>query len=383
MLLDLNRLAESDLDAAARHFDARGFLVLEGLEASLTPLFAEHVRRAFDVSTGRLEELLETRAAPLALEPAVRARLARIAPDDELRARALTALEPLLLRLVGAFLHVNSTFHAQFKGGPAPSVDHGGYREGAPEVQGGYLLHQDFTGAKLATSPSAVTLWVPINDCDEWTLRLYPGSHRRGLLCNRWLPLDDPRLAPLGAPLDVAARRGRAVLFHALALHGSSNPGPTRRVSCDLRFFPLCAFLPSTIHTLGEAPFDAHRTGLDSAVSAEARAPFLESLHGLGQAARAGRAPDRTLGVWAAYLERLFAGDRAAARAHFERLVDRDFAGEGPEAYARLFDAPQASAPLRELRARLAGLGARAGNLAALDRRLERLQRATPGSTPG
>ena len=60
MLLDLNRLAQSDLDAAARHFDEQGYLLLEGLESELAPLFEEHLRRAFDVDAHRMQQLLQS-----------------------------------------------------------------------------------------------------------------------------------------------------------------------------------------------------------------------------------------------------------------------------------------------------------------------------------
>ena len=102
------------------------------------------------------------------------------------------------------------------------------------------------------TSPSAVTLWVSMNSCPDWTVRFYPASHRQGLLCNDFLELDDQRLAALEKPIEVHAKIGTGVLFNALMLHGTGNPGSQRRVSCDIRFFPLCAFLPSTVHFLDE-----------------------------------------------------------------------------------------------------------------------------------
>ena len=137
-------------------------------------------------------------------------------------------------RLFGPLVHVSSNYHAQVKGGDVLRVDRGGGVGEYREVQGQYLIHQDFTGARIPTSPSQLTLWVAQNSSPDWTLRMYPGSHRNGLLNNQWVSLDDPWLAQFGTPVDVTAEEGLAVIFNSLLLHASSNPGPRRRVSCDI-----------------------------------------------------------------------------------------------------------------------------------------------------
>ena len=176
-----------------------------------------------------------------------------------------------------------------------------------------------------------------MNDCPWWNLRLYPGSHRRGLLCNRWLALDDERLAPLGEPIDVPARAGSAVLFNALMLHGTSNPGPLRRVSCDIRFFPFCGFLPSETHLLGEFPSLALRAGSESAFSPILKAPLLEDQVFLGQKLQLGEVPSLSVLNWAKYLEHVVAGEPDEALPYLERFVNKDIGADPAHVYAAKF----------------------------------------------
>src|SRR5690348_4347310 len=80
------------------------------------------------------------------------------------------------------------------------------------EVHGAYQLHQDFTGASFPTSPSHMILWVGLNECQDWPVRLYPRSHRLGLLCEGFVPVDHPRLAKLGKPIEFQARPGTGII---------------------------------------------------------------------------------------------------------------------------------------------------------------------------
>ena len=59
--------------------------------------------------------------------------------------------------------HVSSTFHGQCKGQNSDETYGGGYTGDSKEVSAPYLLHQDFTGANIPTSPSALTLWAGVN----------------------------------------------------------------------------------------------------------------------------------------------------------------------------------------------------------------------------
>ena len=278
------------LDRALAFYAERGYLLLENLERSITRRCEAILAGLLDLEPGQMGPVLACDHAPESLSIEHRRRLSKVATPEPLSAALLETFRPWLTRALGSFVQVSSDYHVQFKsgiqkqrdGGPMV-IDHGGFHEGFREVQGIHLLHQDFCGASLPTSPSAMTLWVPLNDCDDWTLRVYPGAHKLGLLHNTFLDFDDSHLTSLAEPVDIAARRGTGVLFHALMPHGSSNPADSRRVSCDLRFFPLTSFLPSRIHPLHERPFEAHRRGLERATDDTLRAPFLEALTFLGQ----------------------------------------------------------------------------------------------------
>jgi hypothetical protein len=337
MRFHLRQLMTSQgLDAAARHYEEHGYCLLDGVDdvtALFRPLFAERL----GIAESELDDLFHPDGGPIQLPLAVRQRLSRVDSTPELTRNLFAALEPLLLRLLGPFVHVSSTFHAQFKGGQAPEVDHGGYKSDYLEVQGQYLLHQDFTGARIPTSPSGVTLWVAQNTSPDWTLRIYPGSHRHGLICNRWLPLDDSRLGFLGAPMDIQARRGSAVVFNALILHGSSNPGPRRRVSCDIRFFPLCGFLPSEVHILGDPALARSRGSAVGGEGPTLRAPRLEGLAFLGRGAVEPDVPEHSILNWANYLQTYLNGDAERARAHLERFVNTTHGVDDVDAYTSKF----------------------------------------------
>ncbi len=327
MQIDLADLGPEQLEAAALHYEEQGYLLLGGVEEAVTTPLRLVVEQA--LGSGLPE-------GPL--EPQARRKLGRVPTPPPLAAALLGALGPLLERLIGPLVHVSSTFHTQVKmPGAAPAVDHGGYQDDYLEVHGRYLLHQDFAGASIPTSPSAVTLWAGLNSCSDWRLRLCPGSHRRGLLCHRWLELDDPRLPLLGDPVDIAARPGEAVLFHALMLHGTASPGPGRRLSCDIRFFPLCGFLPSQVHALGERPYAALSAGLARAGGPVLRAPLLETQAWLGDRLAPVEAPPHSVLNWANYAACRFRGAGEEARQHLERMVNTSFSADPASVYTAKF----------------------------------------------
>jgi hypothetical protein len=232
-----------------------GYIRLCGVD-DLVVDFKKEIAQLFDVSVENLGDLLDSGKIIEFFNQNKRKQISKIKTTKEFQAKILNKLSPFLTQLIGPIVHTSSTFHGQFKWGNSLPVDHGGYGENSEylEVHGRYLLHQDFTGATIPTSPSGVTLWIPLNKCSDWNLRLYPKSHRLGLLCNHWLQLDDPNLEKLEPPVDIQAEPGEAILFNALLLHGTSNPGPTHRISCDIRFFPLCGYLPSEPDILNDNP---------------------------------------------------------------------------------------------------------------------------------
>lgn len=365
MNIDLQHLDSQQLEAAAQHYAERGFILLSGLEDIVTAKFRPVLADRIGVNEHELGAILNPANSGVIFPPQVRERLGRIETSRPFAQTLLGVLRPLLTRLIGPLVHVSSTFHAQFKGEGAQEVDHGGYSEATEymEVHGPYLLHQDFAGASIPTSPSAMTLWVPMNDCLNWNLRLYPGSHRRGLICNSWLALDDERLAPLGEPVDIVARAGTAVCFNALMLHGTSNPGPLKRVSCDIRFFPLCGFLPSETHLLDASPSNALREGLDRAFSPVLQAPLLEDQVFLGDEIQLGDVPPLSVLNWVKYLSHVVAGRKDEALAHLERFVNTDMGFDSVTAYnAKFTSQPVCEATLLSVRKQVASAALRSAS---------------------
>jgi len=355
---DLNDLDQKTLEAAAHHYEEHGFILLTGLKERVTRHFRPVLADMIGIDEAQLADILDPNK-PADLFPAnVRRRLAQVPTSGELATTLIAGVEPVLRRFIGPFVHVSSTFHGQFKGGSVKAVNHGGYvpEDQYMEVHGAYLLHQDFSGATIPTSPSMLTLWVAINSCPDWNLRIYPGSHRHGLLCNEWLQLTDERLAPLGEPIDVPAQEGLAVVFNGLLVHGTSNPGPQRRVSCDIRFFPLCGFLPSDVHFLGERPYESLQSALETAPGPVLRSPLLEDLVNLGQNVQLGDVPQYSVLNWVNYLSGVMRGELDAALPHLERFVNTEIGCDPAEAYTRKFHGRAVQqANLDSVRKRLGG----------------------------
>lgn len=381
MELNVNHLDQYQLEAAARFYDENGFLVLSGLEGAARQL-SLILAHAFGISEERMETILDP-AIPMEIFPTeVRQQLARVATPKEFAQSLLHSLRPVLQRLIGPLVHVSSTFHSQFKGSEVHTVDHGGYTADMEymEVHGPYLLHQDFAGASIPTSPSMLTLWVSLNSSPYWNLRLFSGSHRMGLLCNTWLNLQDQRLPLLGNPVDVQARKGIAVLFNGLTLHGTSNPGPERRISCDIRFFPLCAFLPSEVHLLSSKLHQLLGEGLRQAGGPTIKAPLLEDLVFLGEESRARRTtpalnepPRYSVYNWVNYISCVLRGEMEAALPQLNRFVNTEIGVDEPEVYINKFHGKQLSVTtLHSLRNRLARFIPK-GELRDLDLLVKRL----------
>lgn len=373
MRFRLDQLSGSNLEAAAQHFETHGYFMLEGVSDAITRHFKPLVAERMMVNDEELERILDPESPPMVLPEEVRKRMSRIDSTPELQTALLGNLSGMFRRLMGPFVHVSSTFHGQFKGGDAPPVDHGGYNANAKylEVQGQYLIHQDFAGAALPTSPCGVTLWTPLNSCPEWNLRLYPGSHRHGLLCQEWMKLDDPRLASFGAPIDIKAERGTAMVFNALLLHSSSNPGYRRRVSCDIRFFPLCAFLPSRVHVLGEEPLVDFRRGLERADGPTLRAPHLEAAAFMGLRREPEACEPHSILNWANFVQSSVQGDQARALRDLTRFTNTEQGIDGVDAYAHKFhNQPIHRSTLAGLLERLRAFGADAPEIAALERQV-------------
>lgn len=375
-MLRLDTMTAADLEAAAQQFEEDGYFMLDGVEASLTSLYKPIVAERLGVDAAEMERILDPDSPPMVLPVEVRQRMSRIDTSPALATSLLAVLEAVITRLIGPIVHVSSNFHGQFKGGEVKAVDHGGYDPKAQylEVQGQYLIHQDFSGAAIPTSPAGITLWTALNSCPDWNLRIYPGTHRYGLLCDQWLKLDDPRLSPFRPPVDIAAKAGTAIIFNSLLLHSSSNPGPRRRVSCDLRFFPLCGFLPSTPHILGSEPLRVIRNQLAMADTPTLRDPLLEVLAFMGQDVADGAVPPHSILNWPNYLSVLLGGDASGALPHMERFVNEELGVDAPPVYTSKFhDRPVHTSVLAGVRDRLRTLEPGAAELASFDALLARL----------
>lgn len=350
-------LAGKTLEAAATEFEVQGFIRLGGVGTVLTDLFESVFSGILDhegIALGAVLQPLGAVEFPLG----ARRRISKVESTPGFAQDVLARVGRLLSRLIGPIVHVSSTYHIQVKGGgvAAPAVDHGGYPDGTQYLEpfGQYLLHQDFTGANIPTSPSAVTLWVPLNNSPDWNLRIYPGSHRKGMLCNAWVDLDTRGLSALGEPVDIRAERGTAVVFNAMNLHGTSNPGVHRRVSCDIRFFPLCGFLPSRPWFLGDDPsaeLDRERPD-DGPVLRSAR---LESRAFLGRETEIPEGEQPTDYQWARYVAAVCRGDEDAAE-QLARYANPEVTGETGDIYVRKFHGRALeSAMLAEVQERLKG----------------------------
>jgi hypothetical protein len=337
MRFHLREMTGKRLEEAAAHYDEHGFFILEGVGDTVTPLFRPILADMIGVDDAEMETILDPESDPVILPVEVRQRLSRIETTPELANAILTTLEPVFQRLLGPIVHVSSTFHGQFKGGETKAVDHGGYGKEYYEVQGQYLIHQDFTGARIPTSPAQLTLWVAQNTSPDWNLRLYPGSHREGLICHQWLALDDPRLEAFGKPIDIPATAGMAIIFNSLVLHASSNPGPRRRISTDIRFFPLCGFLPSQPHRLGDASQQSLQSALSSTTGDTLRAPLLETLAYLGEDVLDETVPPLSILNWANYLHHYVRGDSELALPYMERFVNTERGMDTPDIYTSKF----------------------------------------------
>ena len=376
MIYRLDSFDEANLDAAALQFEEDGYFMVEGVGDAVTSQFTPIVAERLGVSHSDMATILDPNSPPVILPVEVRQRMSRIDTSPELAKGLLATLAPVFSRLIGPIIHVSSNFHGQFKGGDVQAVDHGGYDPKAQflEVQGQYLIHQDFSGAALPTSPAGITLWTPLNSCDDWNLRIYPGSHRYGLLCHQWLKLDDPRLSTFRPPIDVKAKSGTCVIFNSLLLHSSSNPGPRRRLSCDIRFFPLTGFLPSTPYIVGDTPLSTIRQQLTKSKSPTLRDPLLEALAFLGNDVYDAEVPAHSILNWPNYLTMLLRGETSAALPILERFVNEAQGWDSPEVYTSKFHARTVHlSVLAEVRDRLAALEPGAPELERFDQLASRL----------
>ena len=153
------------------------------------------------------------------------------------------------------------------------------------------------------------------------------------MLCRTFPALDDPKLSGFRPPVDIQALPGTAVIFNAMLLHATSNPGPRRRLSTDLRFFPLTGFVPSLPRVLTADPIRALQEGLARADGPTLQAPLREALAFLGQWRVDPAAAPLSILNWANYIAVLLADGAEAALPHFTRFVNPGLGWDVVDAY--------------------------------------------------
>jgi hypothetical protein len=338
-IFDLRRLDGDALDDLAGFYAEEGYCILGGLQESLTQRYLPVLARTAGLSQSELEAMLDPKSPEPMLPEDLRKKFSRVPTQECLAGDLIRSLRPLLARLLGPMVHVSRDFHAQFKCGVTGRVGYGGYDSQASflEVHGAYQLHQDFTGASLPTSPAALILWVGLNDCPDWPIRFYPRSHRLGLLCRRFVPVDHEGLPQIGRPMESHARPGTGIVFNSLLLHGTGEGGALRRVSCDIRFFPSCPWLQSEPRPLVDSPMAFLEDRLERETAPTLRAPLLVNLALAGRMGDNVQAPPHSILNWANYLNEVLNGDPGRAPGHIERFANAEIGMEPPAAYVEQF----------------------------------------------
>jgi Phytanoyl-CoA dioxygenase (PhyH) len=366
-VFDLTKLDSAMLDELARHYEDEGYSILGGLQELVTQRYLPVLARTAGLGQGELEAMLDPRSAERMLPEDLRKRFSRVSTPQPLAGDLVRSLSPVLARLLGPIVHVSRDFHAQFKCGVTGRVGYGGYDAQASflEVHGAYQLHQDFTGASIPTSPAALILWVGLNDCPDWPIRFYPRSHKLGLVCRRFVPVDHERLPEIGQPMEFHARPGTGIVFNSLLLHGTGDGGGLRRVSCDIRFFPSCPWLGSEPRALVGSPMAFVEDRLDRETASTLRAPLLENLALTGQMGDNVEAPPHSILNWANYLNEVLNGDPMRGPVHIERFANAEIGMEPPAAYVEQFHGrPMQAVTLERIREALgAPQPAEIGNL--------------------
>lgn len=279
--------------------------------------------------------------------PEVRAKLARGYMTPELRDASHAVFGGLLQRIIGPIVHTSQTFHYQLKVRSQQDVILHGYHGDGREVQSLYGIHNEFTAARVLTSPSAVVCWVPLNTFDGKALYFYPGTHRLGMLANRWLPRHDQceGIERVGPVVEYQPKLGEVVIFNFLVLHGSgaavpteypSGPQPTR-ISCDLRFFPLAGILDSEASVLRPDPVAWMREQARVLSDDLLRAPLWESLAYLGEPIDWPALPEHSVAHWARFVEGLVKGDAAEREDAIRHLANTAIGFDTIEPYLERF----------------------------------------------
>lgn len=345
-------LAPENLDRIVETFQREGYVILTDVDPRPADMLTERLSELIGVTT---EEIVGAGRPGSRFEVTAEMRrtLARTDVWPELRDVAHEALGALLTRLIGPIVHTSRDFHYQLKPRSTSQVVLKGYGGEGQEVQALYGTHNEFTAARVITSPSAVVCWIPLDTYDAPALHLYPGSHRLGLVANRWLSRQVDELDRIGPAVEYRPQRGEMVVFHFLTMHGSGaatdDPlpeveGDPVRISCDLRFFPFCGVLDSTPTSLVENPIAWIEQRLGDVSDDLLQAPLLETLAYLGRPIDWPELPAGSTAHWARFIEGLVSGDEDQRRGAIEGLVNVEVGFDPVSSYHERF----ADASLKE-----------------------------------
>lgn len=333
-------LRPENLDAIESHYASEGFVVLTDIEAAFTNEFANIVARKGNL-TGQEKDLLG-QSGKIDLSAEQIQALKRVDVTPELKKLCLDLIGDLLLRLLGPVIHTSRDFHFQFKKQTETREILKGYSEDGVEIQALYGIHNEFTAARILVSPSGLVCWVPLNTYEGCALNLFPGTHRRGLLTNRWLSRDEIGRADMGPPVKYYPKRGEIVLFHFMTMHGSGksyskNPVDGNRASCDIRFFPLCGIIDSEPTRLVDDPIDWIRQRLQGGIDEVLLAPLNETLAYFGEALSTDDARQHSVLNWGNFIRHWLDGNEQKALDAIARLANTQQGFDTLESYQKRF----------------------------------------------
>jgi len=342
------KLTRSNIDEIVAGFQRDGVVVLTDVERA--PL--EILTRMLSEQSGLSRDEIQAagREGGVEISSEVRQKLARGIVTPELRDAALSVFGDLLTRMLGPIVHTSQTFHYQLKPRAQRETILKGFHNDGREVQALYGIHNEFTAARVLTSPSAVVCWIPLNTFDGKALYFYPGTHRKGLLANRWLPRHDQckGIDRVGPVVEYTPTLGQVVIFNFLVLHGSGpsvlpstfslGPQPTR-ISCDLRFFPFMGILDSQAHVLRPDPVGWMKERSAAYTDDFLRAPLFEGLAYLGESIDWPELPRHSVAHWARFAEGLVRGDEAQQRQAIAGLVNTEIGFDALDSYLERFAA--------------------------------------------
>lgn len=342
-------LKHTNLDAIVDAYQRDGIVVLSDVDpgpldtltqmlSDCSGLTAERIEAA-----GRGHDDIEVTAE-------MRQNLARGLMTPELMATCHETFGDVLVRLIGPIVHTSQTFHYQIKKRSESDVVRHGHSGDGREVRALYGIHNELTAARVLTTPSALVCWVPLNDYEGDALYFYPGSHRRGLLVNGWLPRHEDLEGSdrVGPVMKYRPKRGQIVLFHFLLMHGSGAPSATDRyedgydpvrISCDLRFFPFCGVLDSSATSLRPDPIGWIHNRMGELSDDLLLAPLYETLAYCGLPIEWPHLPAYSPAFWAQFIEGLLVHDESRMDAAVENLVNTEAGFDPVTSYQERFRA--------------------------------------------